>query len=222
MQTPSRLPLRALVSLLTLASLACPALAGITLKREVVSASTPWAKSFNKGTLSLSTPIEPGDGVVPIDIDSMTFAAQSFLGNGGYLRAIALYGGGLDPEPTDYTVTLLDYGPKKPMSTMQEFNPMPEAPVLADGTIKLVAGPTAQLYIAFEGADSVLLRKDRVYVFMIASTRSSKSRIFRTTTSESYPDGHAAAGPGRLSPYAFSREGLRDLVFAVYSSPTKP
>ena len=51
----------------------------------------------------------------------------AFLANavhGARLAAsVAFYGGGLNSSPLEYTVTLLDYGPRPPVMTLSDFNP---------------------------------------------------------------------------------------------------
>ena len=207
-----------LAAALALAFTVGAARADVTLQRISAAASDPWAKRFADGALGASTSLAPGDEVVPVDFGSDNFIAQSFLGNDAYLRGVAFYGGGLNSAPLDYTVTLLDYGPRPPVMTLSDFNPAAPATVLVVGTFKLAAESTAQLYLAFEGPDSVFLRKSHAYVVMIASTRDSNARFYRAVGDDYHLNGTAAIGPARLNPNSFSTKGSRDLLFAVYTA----
>ena len=70
----------------------------------------------------------------------------------------------------------------------------------------------------FDGPDSAFLRKNHAYVIMIASTRDSSARFYRTVTDDLYLNGTGAIGPMRLNPDSFSVKGSRDLLFAVYTA----
>ena len=218
MQSKNPASARFLSALLALALLSSPALADVTLQRKTATASDPWAKRFAEGTLCASTTVSPGDEVVPLELGSSNFIAQSFLGNDAYLRGVAFYGGGLNSSPLEYTVTLLDYGPRPPVMTLADFNPTEAAVVVVVGTFRLAAESTAQLYLAFDGPDSAFLRKNHAYVIMIASTRDSSARFYRTVTDDLYLNGTGAIGPMRLNPDSFSVKGSRDLLFAVYTA----
>ena len=206
------------MTVLTLAFSAGAVHADITLQRKTATASDPWAKRFADGTLGASTSLAPGDEFVPVDFGSDNFIAQSFLGNDAYLRGVAFYGGGLNSAPLDYTVTLLDYGPRPPVMTLSDFNPATAATVLVVGTFKLAAESTSQLYLAFEGPDSVFLRKNHAYVVMVASTRDSNARFYRAVGDDYHLNGTGAIGPARLNPNSFSTKGSRDLLFAIYTA----
>lgn len=216
----ARLPsLPRLVSaLLAFGLLAGPARADITLQRKSSAFSDPWSKRFADGSLGASTSVAPGEEVVAIEFGSENYIAQSFLGNDAYLRGVALHGGGLNSTPLDYTITILDYGPRPPVMTLADFNPREPATVMVVGSFKLAAESAAQLYLAFDGPDSVYLRKNHAYVVMIASTRDSNARFYRTISDDLYLNGTGAIGPGRLNPDTFSVRGSRDLLFAIYTA----
>jgi len=218
MQTKPRVLRRLHPCALTLALIASAARADITLQRKAAAAADPWSKRFADGTLGASTAVAPSAEVVAIDFGSENYVAQSFLGNDAYLRGVALYGGGLNAAPLDYTITLLDYGPRPPVMTLADFNPREPATVVVAGTFKLAAEAVAQLYLSFDGADSAFLRKNHAYVLMIASTRDSSARFYRTISDDLYLNGTGAVGPGRLNPDSFSAKGSRDLLFAIYTA----
>lgn len=192
--------------------------ADITLRRQPAQISEPWLPKFAAGTLAAAVKVAPAEETVPLEFGSDNYIAQSFLGNDQYLRGIAIYGGGLNATPLEYTITLLDYGARGPVMTVADFNPRESATIWTSGSFKLGSESAAQLYLAFDGADSIHLRKDHAYVFMIASTRDSAARFYRTITDEPYPGGTGAMGPEQLSPDRFSAKGSRDILFAIYTA----
>ena len=197
---------------------ALSAQADVTLQRHPAQLSSPWEQKFAAGKVAAAVTVTPSDQTVPVEFGSDNFFAQSFRGNDQYLRGIALYGGGLNAAPMEYTISVLDYGARPPVMTVQDFNPVQTATVMVVGSFQLGSEGPSQLYLAFDGTDTVFLRKDHAYVFMIASTRDSAARFFRTVTDEAYAGGTGAIGPGQLSPDRFSVSGPRDILFAVYTA----
>lgn len=209
---------RLLLALPALACLSAPAAADIVLQRKPATATTAWSPRFLEGTPGAATSPSAGEEVVAVELGSGNFLAQSFLGNDAYLRGFAFYGAGLNSRPTEYTVTLLDYGPRPPVMTVNDFNPREAAVVVVVGTFTLGSEPDAQIYLGFDGADSAFLRKNHAYGIMIATTRDSNARFYRTVVDTHYPNGTGAVGPELLSPDRFSTNGSRDFVFALYTA----
>ena len=207
-----------LASLLAGGFLALPTYADVTLQRRPAQFSSPWQQKFADGKVAAAVTITPSDQTVPVDFGSDNFFGQSFRGNDQYLRGVALYGGGLNAKPMEYTISVLDYGPRPPVMTLEDFNPSTAATVMVVGTFNLGSEEPAQIYLSFDGDDTVFLRKDHAYVFMIASTRDSAARFYRTVTDEAYVGGTGAIGPEQLNPRRFAVNGTRDVLFAIYTA----
>ena len=192
--------------------------ADVALRRHPAQISTPWEQKFADGKVAAAVTIAPSDQTVPVEFGSDNFFGQSFRGNDQYLRGIALYGGGLNAKPMEYTISVLDYGARPPVMSLEEFNPSPAATVMVVGSFNLGSEEPGQIYLSFEGDDTVFLRKDHVYVFMIASTQNSAARFYRTVTDEAYVGGTGAIGPEQLNPRKFAANGTRDVLFAIYTA----
>ncbi len=193
--------------------------AEINLRREVAQITESWAEHFADGALAAAVKVQAAGQAVAVDFGSNSYVAQSLIGNDQYLKGIAFYGGGLNATPLEYNVSVLDYGARKPVMSLADFNP-PEPPtVMTSGTITLGRESMSQVYLSFNGADSIFLKKDHAYVIIIGATRDSNARFYRAISDEGYPQGTGASGPLRLSPDVFSANGSRDILFALYTSP---
>jgi hypothetical protein len=207
--------------LIFLAACALPSFpkAEINLRREIAQVTEPWADRFAEGTRVASVVAQTGSQAIAVEFGSNNYIAQSVAGNDQYLKGIAFHGGGLNPVPSEYIVSVLDYGMSAPVMSLQEFNPSQPPVVMTCGTITLGREGASKVYISFTGEDSVLLKKDRAYVIIIGATRDSKASFYRAISDEGYPQGTGATGPLRLNPNAFSANGSRDMLFALYTAP---
>lgn len=193
--------------------------AEINLRRETARITDPWSDLFAEGAIAASVRAASESQAVAIDFGSNNYVAQSLIGNDQYLKGVAFYGGGLNGAPTEYIVSVLDYGVRPPIMELAQFNPTEPPAMMTSGTILLGRENMAQVYISFTGADSVFLKKDHAYVIMIASTRDSSARFFRAVGDDGYTSGTGAMGPMELNPHLFSSNGTRDLLFALYTTP---
>lgn len=123
---------------------------------------------------------------IPVEFGSNSYVAQSLIGNDQYLKGIAFYGGGLNSVPLEYTVSVMDYGARKPVLSLADFNPAETPAVMTCGTITLGRETMSQIYISFNGADSVFLKKDHAYVIIIGTTRESNARLYRAVSDDGY------------------------------------
>ena len=203
-------------------ALAAPALrADVVFRHESAEPTQPWVLACAGGGLAASTlpaSSAPQESP-PVDIDGGDYFAQSLMGNGQHLKALAFYGSGQNSVPATYSISILDYGQvAKPVDTAREFSPKTPAKVAATATFVLGRTRPGRLIFEFKGDDSVLLEPDHAYVALIATEGSGKLRLHRMPNGTSYEDGACAKGVA-LNPSSFNSTGAgRDAVFALYTS----
>lgn len=196
------------------------------LNAEVVFKSVPagleavWETSYAQGSLAASTVPDGPGGAIAAEIGSGNFFAQSIVGNGQFLRGFAFYGVNSAASAAEFTLTVFDYGKVGVLDTRKKFNPTPPATVVVNVNFTLQATKPGQLFFQFSGDESILLKRENSYVFMIAPASSAgKAKFYRLTNGTAYADGACAAGPLDLNPHAFSAKGEpRDAVFALYTA----
>lgn len=197
-----------------------PLKAEITLRQQPASPEEPWAAAFADGELAASTHLIAGQRqAIPHIIPLGDYFAQSIQGNDQLLKAFAFHADCGGAKTAEYIITILDYGDAEAIDTREEFNPKNVAPVRATAMFTLAKFSSAKLYFSFSGEDSILLKKGRNYVVLIAANSEGAARFYRVTDGASYPHGACAKGPTFLNPQAFSASGdHRDALFALYTA----
>ena len=131
-----------LVLLLALAFSSPGLRADVVFRHESATITQPWSPTRAGGTLAAFT-LAAGNGYQDapfLEIEGSDYFAQSVLGNGQRLTALAFYGAGLSSAPLAYSISVLDYGPvTEPIDTSAEFNPRTPPAVAAISTF---VGPT--------------------------------------------------------------------------------
>jgi hypothetical protein len=193
----------------------------VVFRHETAGITQPWSPTRAGGALAAST-LAAGTAyqdAPSLEIEGSDYFAQSLLGNGQRLKALAFYGGGQSSAPLAYSISVLDYGPvTEPIDTSAEFNPRTPPTVVAIATFVLGQTPSGRLVFEFKGEDSVLLETSHAYVVLITTEGSGKLRLHRMPTGDSYEDGACARGLN-LNPSGFNATGAtRDAVFALYTT----
>jgi hypothetical protein len=210
----------------TLSSALLLGLCANALNAEVVFKSVPggldapWEASYAEGSLVASTVPEGPGGAIAAEIGSGNYFAQSIVGNGQVLKGFAFYGVNAAAAAAEYTLTVFDYGKAGVLDTRKKFNPKSPATIVVNVNFTLQATKPGRLFFQFSGDESIQLKRENSYVFMIAPTSSSgKAKFYRLTNGTAYADGACAAGPLDLNPHAFSANGeTRDAVFSLYTA----
>lgn len=210
-----------LVPLLAFAFSSLGARADVVFRHEAAAIIQSWSPTRAGGALAVSTlPTGATYQEAPfLDIEGSDYFAQSIMGNGQRLKALAFYGAGMSPVPLAYSISVLDYGPvNEPIDTSAEFNPRTPPSVVAISSFVLGTTPSGRLFFEFKGEDSTVLAADHAYVVLITTEGSGKLRLHRMATGDSYEDGACARGLN-LNPSVFNSTGAtRDAVFALYTA----
>jgi hypothetical protein len=211
-----------LLVLLSAFALSSPGLrADVVFRHETAGITQPWSQIRAGAALAASTlPAGTAYQDAPfLEIEGSDYFAQSILGNGQRLKALAFYGAGLSSMPLAYSISVLDYGPvNEPIDTSAEFNPRTPPAVVAISSFVLGATSPGRLIFEFKGDDSTVLAADHAYVVLITTEGAGKLRIHRMPTGDSYEDGACARGLN-LNPSGFNPTGAtRDAVFALYTT----
>lgn len=195
--------------------------ADVVFRHETATITQPWSSTRAGGALAVST-LAGGTAYQDapfLEIEGSDYFAQSILGNGQRLKALAFYGAGLSAVPVAYSISVLDYGPvNEPIDTAAEFNPRTPPTVVAISSFVMGTTPSGRLIFEFKGDDSTVLAADHAYVVLITTEGSGKLRVHRMPTGDSYEDGACARGLN-LNPSGFNSTGAtRDAVFALYTA----
>lgn len=197
--------------------------AEVVFKSVSAGLDAPWEATYAQGSLAVSTvPDGPGDAIAT-EIGSGNFFAQSIVGNGQVLKGFAFYGMNSAASASEFTLTVFDYGKVGVLDTRKKFNPTSPAKVVVNVSFTLQATKSGRLFFQFSGEESIPLKRENSYVFMIAPANSAgKAKFYRLTTGTAYAEGACATGPLDLNPHAFSAKGeTRDALFALYTSESK-